>query len=1184
MKQFYSFILCLFCFFQAQNGFSQNIDSPCGADYWRAKSLEDPAFYQKNEEYEQGILQVFEHQKNNPGLRGQVKVLPTVVHIIHNGGTENITDAQVQQAIAWLNQALANGGAFDQGSGANSGIELCLAQRTPDGQPTNGITRDQSPLTEMQMESNDLQIKNLNRWKTKDYVNIWLVRSICSTTYGCGVYGYSNYPFAHGSNIDGIVIEAAYVAQIEKITGLAHEMGHYLGLYHSFEGGCNNNNCMVDGDRICDTPPDKSTAGVPCTETVNTCSSDTQSGPFTTDQPDMSWNFMDYGIIACFHDYTADQATRMNATLDGVRHSLLDSKGCLPPCPANTIAAFTPSATAIGVGETVTFSNTSQNANTFTWTVNGTPFGNQPNANYTFNAPGTYTVLLTALPANATLCDISTASVVIQVVCEVTASFEVSNYSPDENQTVFLTNNSQNATQTEWFLDGISQGASLDSLNFSMAGTYEITLVTQNGPCQATSTLAVNVQGICDADHKLFHLKYQDPQSNWTPAGSVTVLADGNILVLFLGTGNNEDATYLVKMTPAGQQLWAKKVGDSMESFFAFKGLVATSDGGFAIAGNRGVATTKAVICKFSSNGDLLWLRESVENAKLVHVVATPDGKITACGYSNLPGDYYPIFVQYDASGALQWIKKYQIEGLLDVNTILAMPDSGFSVLGGDGLILRLSSSGNLVWHNWIQGASFLDAVVLPGGEIVACGSNTDNDKKGVWIKISPNGFPISIKNYLGNIGGSFFSRIISDGESGFVLITEDLQDKLGSIVDLDSTGNVSWTRKHLNAPISFFYGLTKFKDIGYLLVGNEFPFPNGSVLKTDRRGRIGNCPSETFPVTVTEVTSFVATQALSQEITPTQMKTGSVSVVDWLVIPDTVCTIACASPTEICNNNLDDDADGLFDCLDPDCNCTENRCDPKEANIWYFGNKAGLNFSTDPPTVLGDGQAVCAGMSATMCDVKGSLLFYTDGEKVYNRFHQPMPNGFLQPSNLVYQCIIVPNPDNASQYYVFVNYAGGMTYYSLVDMTLDDGRGDIVDTLGNKFLAFSSGLAAVKACGFQGYWLLTRTLETNSQFLAYRIDLNGLNVIPFSSISGQGVGAVRQLKISPDGKTVACDYFSFSNFDSTFVSTYRFDPYSIGTVSDPKVIAEYKTPYNPVGVEFSPNGRYLYVSGYLPG
>ena len=147
MKHYYLAALFLFCFFLSKNGFSQNITVPCGADFWLEKSLQDPVFFQKHLEYEKGILQVFEQKKSSPDQSGMVKTIPVVVHIVHDGGAENISDAQVQQAINWLNQALANQGYFDQGSGADCGIQLCFAQRTPDGQPTNGITRDQSPVS-----------------------------------------------------------------------------------------------------------------------------------------------------------------------------------------------------------------------------------------------------------------------------------------------------------------------------------------------------------------------------------------------------------------------------------------------------------------------------------------------------------------------------------------------------------------------------------------------------------------------------------------------------------------------------------------------------------------------------------------------------------------------------------------------------------------------------------------------------------------------------------------------------------------------------------------------------------------------------------------------------------------------------------------------------------------------------
>ncbi len=171
-------------------------------------------------------------------------------------------------------------------------------------------------------------------------------------------------------------------------------------------------------------------------------------------------------------------------------------------------------------------------------------------------------------------------------------------------------------------------------------------------------------------------------------------------------------------------------------------------------------------------------------------------------------------------------------------------------------------------------------------------------------------------------------------------------------------------------------------------------------------------------------------------ELPAHQLVDASIAVHNWPIKPDTLCASGCAVGVEICNNNLDDDEDGLFDCLDPECNCTENECSPKQYNIWHFGYKSGLNFDTDPPTQVDGGMTDCTGMSATMCDVKGNLLFYTDGLVVYNRFHQPMPNGTFGVGDTANQSIIIPYPANANKYFIIVNYSGGQVYSSILDMT----------------------------------------------------------------------------------------------------------------------------------------------------
>tara|TARA_R110000868_G_scaffold131418_2_gene341459 strand:+ start:12265 stop:12708 length:444 start_codon:yes stop_codon:yes gene_type:complete len=92
------------------------------------------------------------------------------------------------------------------------------------------------------------------------------------------------------------------------------------------------------------------------------------------------------------------------------------------------------------------------------------------------------------------------------------------------------------------------------------------------------------------------------------------------------------------------------------------------------------------------------------------------------------------------------------------------------------------------------------------------------------------------------------------------------------------------------------------------------------------------------------------------------------------------------------------------------------------EANIWYFGNHAGLNFNSGSPVVLADGQLNTREGCSTISNAAGQLLFYTDGIKVWNKNHQLMPNGIdlMGDPSSTQSAIIVPKPGNPDVYYIF--------------------------------------------------------------------------------------------------------------------------------------------------------------------
>lgn len=1247
----------------------------CGSDYLTT----DPAAQALQQQLEQQAADYFHaHQPAIPDAPHAVLTIPVVVHIIHDNGPENIPDAQVQQAIAWLNAAYANSGYFDQGSGMDAGIQFCLAQRTPYGETTNGITRDQSTLTTMTQETQDVDLKSINYWESKQYLNVWLVRDICSSSAGCGVVGYAYRPEYHGNLRDGLVIEAQFFGAVQsQMSVAAHEIGHYMGLYHTFEGGCTNQDCLVDGDRICDTPPDQSTAAVSCGQTVNTCSTDTQSG-LTTDQPDMTSNYLDYGDLNCLHNFTPGQAGRMAFYLNGIRHSLLDSKGCLPPCLApvasafapsatnvapgqtvtftnasqnaatyqwsingvpfstvptttyvftvsgtyiatllaqssNTIlcgaatsqvviqvacvapvvSAFTASATIINVGQTVTFTNASQNAMTYQWSINGTPFSAATNATHTFLAPGTYTVALVAQANNTLFCNTDTSQNVIQVICPVIADFTVSNEQPTVNEPITLTNTSQNATVFAWSIDGVAQADTLTTVTFAQAGTYVIQLTAGDEVCQSSVQQEVFVKAPCIDE--TFQLQYSsETPYNYASGYATATLTDGAAVLISSRRQTYYDNFSMAKVSPAGIQVWRKTPAASTFNGYCQK-VAATADGGFVL-GINDEGNKKNYVAKFTTTGILEWIQsvQSTEYARIHDLKINANQEILVVGNIEYNFAQQPFFAKFGPSGSLIWAERFTqpaIGGRWE--SLAALSDGGLVGVGsqtnGRAQVARLNADGNVLWYKRLSidsGGKFSDAV-QGGSSIYLCGSaayiynwllQISLDGQIGWSKsYMPVGFPANVPR----------QRIIWV-DHGLTLVGAGYQDVSPNelqyksfLARFDTAGTMLWNRNYAPAGGTGALNDLVARPGGYFVVGDITGNPLQPIawlLKTDDRGFAGTCPTDSLLLPITDAPITQLTQAFLYQAALTAVA-AALPMADLPATPTLLCEKACPTNLEICNNNLDDDSDGLFDCLDADCPCMEDVCHPNRNNRWYFGAQAGLDFSTEPPTIRTDGQTNGEYATATISDKQGKLLFYTDGVHVFNRFHQIMPHGTSPDTTTLYpshHAIIIPYPGNTALYYMAMQ--GGFTtfYYALVDMRLDSGRGDVVGPAYFTSLNGSDqemqGLTATRSCTFDGYWLAIYRFTTN-KMLAYRIDQNGFQPNPVVSPAG-GPESVftTDIKFSPHSNQLA----RAASGDSIFL--YSFD--ANGHFSTPQKFKTAESVHYTHSVEYSPAGRYLYVSG----
>ena len=387
----------------------------CKFDELHQRKLQKDVHYKKRtEQINKEILKRI-RSENKSKINNTIYQIPVVVHVNHLGeavGTgSNISDSLIMAGIQHLNDAFRNTGVYANGpfysnSGVSSTdveIEFCLAVRDPSGSPSTGITRLQSPYANIDPyaicnTSNGYQfeddcMKELSYWPSTDYMNVYLVNSIV------GAAGYAFFSSTHGTISDGIVLRSnLWGSSTDNSKAIAHETGHYLNLYHTFEGGCNETDCLLGGDRICDTPPDNSSSNANCFVTVNTCNNDSTitNSPYTTNVQDLYECYMDYGNFACQNTFTPDQVERMRITLTTDRASLLASAGCTP---SSTIVTDFEVDSTNCLGNTIYIKDKSSYSFTnWIWTFpHGTPSSStDKNPTVVYDSLGTYEVTLMA--------------------------------------------------------------------------------------------------------------------------------------------------------------------------------------------------------------------------------------------------------------------------------------------------------------------------------------------------------------------------------------------------------------------------------------------------------------------------------------------------------------------------------------------------------------------------------------------------------------------------------------------------------------------------------------------------------------------------------------------------------------------------------------------------------------------
>ncbi len=252
--------------------------------------------------------------------------------------------------------------------------------------------------------------------------------------------------------------------------------------------------------------------------------------------------------------------------------------------------------------------------------------------------------------------------------------------------------------------------------------------------------------------------------------------------------------------------------------------------------------------------------------------------------------------------------------------------------------------------------------------------------------------------------------------------------------------------------------------------------------------------------------------------------------------------------------------------------------------NVWYFGKNAGLSFNSGTPVAIMDGAMQTSDNTASIAMHKtGQLFFYSNGEKVWNRQHQVMPNGndLLGHESGGNSAYAVKVPGSDTLFYLFTSdafaWANGIRY-SIIDMSLDSGRGDVTVVKNVPLLnPATEKIVAVLHANNNDIWIIMHPWNSNSYY-SYLLTNSGLSTSPVVSTVGSvhtggtngNYNALGQIAASPNGDKIVCAIMELNKYE-----LFDFDR-NTGTLSNLITISGYN---NAWGAEFSRDGKKLYTT-----
>jgi len=248
---------------------------------------------------------------------------------------------------------------------------------------------------------------------------------------------------------------------------------------------------------------------------------------------------------------------------------------------------------------------------------------------------------------------------------------------------------------------------------------------------------------------------------------------------------------------------------------------------------------------------------------------------------------------------------------------------------------------------------------------------------------------------------------------------------------------------------------------------------------------------------------------------------------------------------------------------------------------MWYFGQEAGIDFNTIPPSPLSDGVMTANEGCTAVSDRNGQILFYTDGSSVYDKNHTEVATNIGGDPDATQSVIAVPFPGDETMYYIFTTEAvyGTNSFklkYTTFDLKLNNGTGGVVSSNNVLFEKSTERLTS------NGTWLIMHEYGSNT-FRAYPLLQTGIGLPVLSSIGSVHSTSIERngqgyMRLSQDGSRLAValsnndnsNYIELFNFSNSTGKVTNYTPLDLGAAGATGQV---------YGIEFSPSGAKLYAT-----